>query len=206
MKLETLTDLITAAKFWGTSPSKCQELDALRILADTLGPDSYLGPWLHERHAELAGMLRSDFLPTITIKESDTLAAQIRSLARSDADLILTQAHKEADKITRQAEDAAAIMRADARAAELSATKEAADIKAAALTEAEKQAEQILDKARNEARAMLRRADLCRAHAQDDAAEIRRQAHLEAAKIKDDERAAYERRNAQRAALDAITA
>lgn len=50
--------------------TKKKELDAVRDLAKELGPDSYLGPWLESILPELESDLRSDILPTLSLKQA----------------------------------------------------------------------------------------------------------------------------------------
>jgi cell division septum initiation protein DivIVA len=89
-------------------PTKSEELAAVRALAVQLGTNSYLGPWLAQRHAELAALVTSDIFPEITLADSQREAARIRQDARNDAERIMEAAHKQAattiDQAKRQAE------------------------------------------------------------------------------------------------------
>jgi len=90
------------------TPTKAEELAAVRALAVQLGPDSYLGPWLAQRHAELTHLVRSDLFPTMDLAQAAREAAAVRSMARRDADDIMATARDQATQILAEAEHQAA--------------------------------------------------------------------------------------------------
>ncbi len=102
-------------------PTKAQELAAVRALAVELGPDSYLGPWLAQRHAELTHLVRCDLFPTMDLAQAAREAAAVRSEARRDADAIMDKARAQAADILAEAEQQAAhkISLANRQAAEI---------------------------------------------------------------------------------------
>ena len=100
--------------------TKLEELSHVAELAQRLGPDSYLGPWLADCLPMLRDCMASDFIPDGPLKmhndaaiartEAITEAFEIREQARKDdladrelsrkeADVILADAQKEADRI-----------------------------------------------------------------------------------------------------------
>jgi len=91
------------------TPTKNDELTALRRLIDELGPESYLGPWLADAFDHLAADIRADIAPlnpmdqykAATKWRIDTDAA-CRQM-RDQAMLTLDQAHAQAGAITGKA-------------------------------------------------------------------------------------------------------
>jgi len=84
-----------------TTPTKAEELAAVRALADQLGPNSYLGPWLRDALPWLADQLQSDYAP----QRAQTMtqeAARLRADACTDAIAIRQRAHNEARQIVDQ--------------------------------------------------------------------------------------------------------
>lgn len=82
--------------------TKQQELDVIRQAVATLGPDSYLGPWLAEQLPGMEHDIRSDIQPLITwndcrerkdseLASAQELAADIRATATAE----LTRARQE---------------------------------------------------------------------------------------------------------------
>lgn len=51
--------------------TKQQELSHLRSLIKSLGPDTYLGPWLQQVVNEVEQMVKSDIFPNINISDTD---------------------------------------------------------------------------------------------------------------------------------------
>jgi hypothetical protein len=90
--------------------TKTDELTALRQLIDTLGPESYLGPWLADAFDHLAADIRADMAPlnpadqyraaTQWRLDTDAACRQMRDEARQSLD----QAHATAGAITGAAE------------------------------------------------------------------------------------------------------
>lgn len=103
------------------TPTKAEELAAVRALAVQLGPDSYLGPWLAQRHAELTHLVRCDLFPTMDLAQAAREAAAVRAEARRDAEDIMTKARAQASEILAEAEQQAAhkISLANRQAAEI---------------------------------------------------------------------------------------
>ena len=104
-------------------PTKEQEINALSQMATDLGPNSYLGPWIHQSLPYLADAIKSDVPPIsacqlyehastdrIAAAESKQIAQrearQILDAARQKADELLRQAAAEADRITGRAWEA----------------------------------------------------------------------------------------------------
>jgi len=90
--------------------TKTDELAALRQLIDTLGPDSYLGPWLANAFDHLAADIRADIRPA-SPADQYRIATQWRldteascRQMRDEARHALDQAHASAGAITGKAE------------------------------------------------------------------------------------------------------
>lgn len=100
--------------------SKADEIDAVRRLAEHLGPESYLGPWLQEALPYLRDSLRSDIAPISafqlhqqaatdrvlglkTLQDAQSDARDVLDAARHQAEAMLRQAHADADRITSRA-------------------------------------------------------------------------------------------------------
>jgi len=77
--------------------NKENELARIAKAAADLGEDSYLGPWLREIADELERDLRSDILPTISLKDAERQAAGIVAAAKQQAAYILAAAQKESE-------------------------------------------------------------------------------------------------------------
>lgn len=103
-----------------TTPTKAEELAAVRALADQLGPNSYLGPWLADALPWLADQLQNDYMPQRARamaeeaarvraaaygiadgirKEARQLAAADREQGRKEAAALIAAAENEADRI-----------------------------------------------------------------------------------------------------------
>jgi hypothetical protein len=96
--------------------TKTDELAALRQLIDTLGPDSYLGPWLADAFDHLAADIRAD-IPPLNPADQYRAATQWRldtdaacrlmrveaeraiDQARTTAEIIINKAKNDADNI-----------------------------------------------------------------------------------------------------------
>ena len=96
------------------SLTKAEELSALRHLAEELGPNSYLGPWLQDALPYLSDSLRSDIQPVsalqlyqqatddrvqglLTMQQAQIEARELLDSARQKADVLLQQATADAD-------------------------------------------------------------------------------------------------------------
>jgi cell division septum initiation protein DivIVA len=100
--------------------TKSDELSAVRHLADNLGPNSYLGPWLQDALPYLSDSLRSDIQPITALQlhqqattdralgllskqQAQAEARELLDSAREKADVLLRQAGTEAERITSRA-------------------------------------------------------------------------------------------------------
>jgi len=100
--------------------TKADELSALRLLAEQLGPHSYLGPWLQDALPYLSDSLRSDIYPIsarqlhqqatadrvlglMTMQQAQIEARELLDSARDKADVLLQQATADAERITSRA-------------------------------------------------------------------------------------------------------
>lgn len=79
----------------GQPMSKAAELDVLDRAIAELGPSSYLGPWLAQVRAEVAGMVRSDFFPNVSLAGARDAAASIVEHATVQAADIVAKAHRD---------------------------------------------------------------------------------------------------------------
>jgi hypothetical protein len=77
---------------------KSEELAAIKELADCLGPDSYLGPWLADALPWLADQLRCDYFPQ-KAREMVEEAARVRAEACCDAIAMRQTAQLEARRL-----------------------------------------------------------------------------------------------------------
>ena len=102
--------------------NKAQELAVITAAAAELGEDSYLGPWLVQIADELERDLRSDILPTISLKDAERQAAGIVAAAKQQAAATIADAQKEAEaqvaKVQQARADAAASLYRVSRDAE----------------------------------------------------------------------------------------
>jgi hypothetical protein len=81
-----------------TTPTKAEELAAVRALADQLGPNSYLGPWLSDALPWLADQLRCDYMPQRARAMAEE-AARVKAKACCDAIAIRQTAQLEARRL-----------------------------------------------------------------------------------------------------------
>jgi vacuolar-type H+-ATPase subunit H len=93
--------------------TKTEELDALHKFASEMGTGSYVGEWLLKIFPQVERDLKSDHVPTETIR--DTI-----SKAEDQAKWIITAAENEAERILRRAK----VELAAADAARMDAQKE----------------------------------------------------------------------------------
>jgi len=77
--------------------TKTQELSILRTAADTLGNDSYCGPWLRERLTEIEASIAADILPAMTLADARQTAAKLVSDAKEEAAEIVRYAQRDAE-------------------------------------------------------------------------------------------------------------
>jgi len=85
--------------------TKDQELAILTEAMLKLGPDSYLGPWLHQVRAELEAMMRADSFPCISLTEAAEDVAKILAKAEKTADEIKVAAKQRAEDRERLVDD-----------------------------------------------------------------------------------------------------
>ena len=90
-------------------PTKEQEINALSQMATDLGPNSYLGPWIHQSLPYLADAIKSDVPPISACQlyehaSTDRIAAAAsKRIAQQEARLILDAAREKADEVLQQA-------------------------------------------------------------------------------------------------------
>jgi cell division septum initiation protein DivIVA len=77
--------------------NKKQELAVITAAAAELGEDSYLGPWLTQVADELERDLRSDIVPSISLRDAARQAESIVAAAKQQAAYILAAAQKESE-------------------------------------------------------------------------------------------------------------
>jgi len=92
------------------SPTKAEEIEAMRSLVDRLGPDSYLGPWLRDALPFLADCITCD-LPPLSAAEllqqaaADRLAAyRLRQEAQLECRQLLESTTSRAEALLQQAQ------------------------------------------------------------------------------------------------------
>ena len=97
--------------------TKLDELARVAELAQALGPETYLGPWLRDALPYLRDCLQSDFLPDSALNmhnqaamargEAMREAFEIREAARNDAAMHREQGRKEAAALIAAAQNEA---------------------------------------------------------------------------------------------------
>jgi hypothetical protein len=113
----------SGATNYQTSPmndplTKDEEIQAIRRIADELGPNSYLGPWLQDALPFLAASITSDMVP-ISAQQMHQLAAADRvdglackQQAQNEAREVLDSTRLKADDLIKQARAEAERIRA----------------------------------------------------------------------------------------------
>lgn len=84
--------------------NKQQEIETLRKAGETLGENSYCGPWLLDQLPQIEQDIRSDYFPQITWAESRRIQEQHIASAKTQAEFLLKQAKEKADRIIQDAE------------------------------------------------------------------------------------------------------
>jgi len=84
--------------------NKATEIHLLRTCAETLGPDSYCGPWLLDQIPQIEAEIRSDLLPMVSYADARRGQEQTRLAAKADCELMLAEAKAEAERIRANAE------------------------------------------------------------------------------------------------------
>ena len=97
------------------SPSKAHELGAVAALAEQLGPNSYLGPWLRDALPWLADQIHRDYLPQHA-REMAEEAARVKAAAYSAADTIRQEAADRARQTIEAAAEQAQRIKREAEA------------------------------------------------------------------------------------------
>jgi hypothetical protein len=85
------------------TPTKTEELAALRQLIDTLGPESYLGPWLADAFDHLAADIRADMQP-LNPMEQYRIATQWRIDTEASCRQMRDEARRTVDEARARAE------------------------------------------------------------------------------------------------------
>ena len=83
--------------------NKAQEIQILQEAIAKLGPDSYLGPWLAQVIGSVEHDIRSDYYPTITLKDSAERSRCMITAATSKAQEILSAAQTRSADLDRKA-------------------------------------------------------------------------------------------------------
>ena len=84
--------------------TKANELAILTDCVQKLGSDSYCGDWLKSILPEVEWLMRSDFIPTLTISETRSQCDAMRKEASEHSAKLISQAELNAAKIISEAE------------------------------------------------------------------------------------------------------
>jgi hypothetical protein len=79
--------------------TKAEEILVIQDAINTLGPNSYIGPWLKEVLPQIQWAITSDFLPDVeiaSIQDATRQAADIIEKANNRANTIIAQANTRA--------------------------------------------------------------------------------------------------------------
>jgi argonaute-like protein implicated in RNA metabolism and viral defense len=85
--------------------TKKQEIARLDSLIQSLGSDSYLGPWLKSVKGEVEQMITSDFFPDVKLSDTIQAVAKLRKDAKEDCDRMVARAQAEATGIKKEADE-----------------------------------------------------------------------------------------------------
>ena len=91
--------------------TKHEEIQALMELAHKLGSDSYCGPWLESQIPFIEHDMRCDILPTSSWSETRRLHDGVLNTAREQAEYLLRSATEKSEKIARDAQLQADLIR-----------------------------------------------------------------------------------------------
>src|ERR1035437_4421107 len=83
--------------------TKQQELDALKKFTESIPQDSYLRPWLEEVFLSVHEDIKNDFPLSPTIKDTRERCGQLLLKAEGEAQGIITQAERAAEKLYAEA-------------------------------------------------------------------------------------------------------
>jgi cell division septum initiation protein DivIVA len=84
--------------------TKANELAILTDAVQKLGSDSYCGEWLKSILPEVESLMRSDFIPTLTIAETRSQCDAMRKEAAEHAAKIICEAEMKSAKIISEAD------------------------------------------------------------------------------------------------------
>lgn len=79
--------------------TKDQEIQRIKAFAESLGPDSYTGPWLLSQIPGIEADIRSDVRPMNSYQEDRAFRQSLCDQARETATGIKTEATRERDRI-----------------------------------------------------------------------------------------------------------
>lgn len=83
--------------------TKNQEIQILRDAVAKLSLDSYCGPWLAQQIEIVESAIKSDFFPTVDLRETARDCANMARQCRVDCDGAIARAKKEADQVVASA-------------------------------------------------------------------------------------------------------
>lgn len=83
--------------------TKKQEIAHFNAFIKTLGPDSYIGPWLQSVKGNVELMIQSDLFPDILPSQTAEIIRKQREEADNDCKGKIERATKEAEKIMKDA-------------------------------------------------------------------------------------------------------
>ena len=84
--------------------TKQDEIYLLTTCAETLGPDSYCGPWLKDQIPFIEHDIRCDMFPNASWSDTRRLHDGMLATAKEQADYLLKAANERADGIIKDAE------------------------------------------------------------------------------------------------------
>ena len=91
--------------------TKKDEIYLLTTCAETLGPDSYCGPWLKDQIPFIEHDMGRDILPTSSWSETRRLHDGVLNTAKQQAEYLLRSATEKSEKIVRDAQLQADLIR-----------------------------------------------------------------------------------------------
>lgn len=95
--------------------TKKQEIVRLDSLIQSLGSDSYLGPWLKSVKGEVEQMITSDLFPDVKLSDTIQAVAKLRKDTKEDCERMVQRARVEAEAIKKEADEYRANSRAQIR-------------------------------------------------------------------------------------------
>jgi cell division septum initiation protein DivIVA len=91
--------------------TKSNEIAILTDAVKKLGLDSYCGDWLKSILPEVESLMRSDFIPTLTIAETRSQCDAMRKEAAEHSAKLISQAELNAAKIISEAQKKTTMIR-----------------------------------------------------------------------------------------------